>query len=276
VTSWHGHRQDADLPDPVQKVWQEKFARAHSRPQPGNRGRQTQSNVDIALLDPEGNVVHWFDGFSQQGGSPQALAQNTLRQLQTAADRLDLPASPKKVRAVTLPPLEAGQGVRAIVTLHDQLMRAYSAPVVENVPLSDADWAPLAYVNKAKTIDAALLDAWLAQIYPPGVMQRTDPVSKEAYRIERVEGTLTLTPAGTKGKHRFMLLSGTIRLHDEGDDDFSFTGKLNVVLGYPKGSDRVAALRGVFAGIYPRYDRMHRKMRNIPLTAVFESITADR
>jgi len=51
---------------------------------------------------------------------------------------------------------------------------------------------------------------------------------------------------------------------------------LNVVLSYPKDSDQVAALRGVFAGIYPRYDRMHRKMRNIPLTAIFESITADR
>jgi hypothetical protein len=49
-----------------------------------------------------------------------------------------------------------------------------------------------------------------------------------------------------------------------------------VVLGYAKDSDRVAALRGVFAGTYPRYDRMHRKMRNIPLTAIFESITADR
>ena len=58
--------------------------------------------------------------------------------------------------------------------------------------------------------------------------------------------------------------------------DFSFTGKLNMVLSYPKDSDQVAALRGVFAGTYPRYDRMHRKMRNIPLTVVFESIAADR
>ena len=154
-------------------------------------------------------------------------------------------------------------------------MRAYSAPVVENVPLTEEDWAPLAYADKPQTIDAADLDTWLAQIYPPGVMERTDPVSKEPYRIDRVEGTLTLSPAGASGKHRFMLLSGPIRLYDEGDDDFSFAGKINVVLRYEKDSNRVAALRGVFEGTYPRYDRMHRKTRHIRLSAVFESIDAD-
>ena len=119
-----------------------KFAHAHSRPQPGtrggnkpgSRGGKAQSNVDIALLDPEGNVVHWFDGFSQQGslqkvgrkeaGGKEVVRKglirkevgrkrspkNTMRQLSVAADRLGLSQRGQKVRSVTLPQLEEGQG----------------------------------------------------------------------------------------------------------------------------------------------------------------------
>ena len=79
-------------------------------------------------------------------------------------------------------------------------------------------------------------------------------------------------PAGKNDKYRFMRLTGSIRLHDEGNDNFSFVGKLAVVLAYPEDSHTPVALHGVFEGTYPRYDRMHSKTRNIPLTAVFESI----
>jgi hypothetical protein len=188
---------------------------------------------------------------------------------------LDLSAATRTSRPVQLPELEAGQGVRVIVTLHDQLMRAYSTPIVETVPLTAEDQKLLDYSTRPRTVEAASLEAWLSQIYPPGIMERTNPRTKEAYRIESVEGTLTLAAAGSGSKYRFMTLSGKIRLRDEGEDDFSFDGNLAIVLTYKKGSSRFYALRGVFEGNYPRFDRMHESTRNIPLTAVFESLNTE-
>lgn len=274
VTSWHGHRADRDLPDVVRQVWNEKFKQERNRPRPGQQQGQRQprqSNVDLAILDAQGDLVHWFDAFPPGRGPGRNIAQATLEQLQTAGKELKL-SVPKQAQPVNLPTLQQGRGIRAMVTLHDDLMRAYSAPVVENVPLQDKDWQTLAYCEQETTLDASQLYPWLSQVYPPGVMERTDPVSKEAFRIERVEGQLALMPAGKNDKYRFMRLTGRIRLHDEGNDDFSFVGNLAVVLAYPEDSQTPVALQGVFEGTYPRYDRMHLKTRNIPLTAVFETI----
>ena len=140
------------------------------------------------------------------------------------------------------------------------------------VPVDENERKLLAYSDQERTVDASALKSWLSQVYPPGMMERTNPRTKEAYRIESVEGKLTLTPAGTRGKHRLMMLRGTIRLTDEGKDQFSYDGELEILLAYKKGSHEFSALRGVFDGIYPRFDRMHNRLRNIPLQAVFESL----
>ena len=55
---WHGHRNDPDIPEPVRDVWREKFAHTRNRPQQRSGPAKPQSNVDLALLDPEGNLVH--------------------------------------------------------------------------------------------------------------------------------------------------------------------------------------------------------------------------
>ena len=44
VTSWHGHRNDPDLPEAVQTVWQEKFAAGH-KPRP----REVQKTFEQLL-----------------------------------------------------------------------------------------------------------------------------------------------------------------------------------------------------------------------------------
>ena len=276
VTSWHGHRDDPDLPDAVRTVWREKFAAGRNpRPRgPQNLG-QRQSNVDLAFLDPSGNVVHWFDGFQHPGRGPQTLAEYTRRQVQTAAKRLNLPNNFPATRSVELPDLEGAAGVRVLCMLHDNRMRAYRAPTVEVIPLAENDWELLAYSDQERTVDASALKSWLSQVYPPGMMERTNPRTKEAYRIKSVEGKLTLTPADTRGKHRLMMVRGTIRLTDEGEDHFSYDGNLEILLAYKKGSRDFYALRGVFDGIYPRFDRMHNHLRNIPLQAVFESINTE-
>ena len=288
VTSWHGHRNDPDLPEAVRTVWQEKFSSGHKprprelkktvEPRSPQEHRQRQSNVDIAILDSEGNVVHWFDAFQHPGRGPQTqtLATYTAGEIQFATSELGLTAGRRRaLRPVDLPDLAGAPAVRILCTLEDDRMLAYSAPTVEVVPITGAERELLAWSDQQRTVEASALKSWLAQVYPPGVMERTNPQTKEAYRIESVEGTLTLTPAGTRGKHRFMMLTGTIGLTDEGEDYFGYDGKLELLLAYPEGSDNFSALRGVFDGIYPRFDRMHNRQRNIPLRAVFESIDTD-
>jgi hypothetical protein len=150
-------------------------------------------------------------------------------------------------------------------------MTAYQAPVVEVVPLDEDDWAQLAWPDKPRSVDAAGLTKWLSQVYPPGVMERTDPRAKVVYKIKAVEGTLSLAAAGADDSRRYATLSGTVRLTDEGEDEFGYDGKLNVVLTYQPDSRDVVSLRGVFEGMYPRYDRMHNRSFRIPLQAAFES-----
>jgi len=157
------------------------------------------------------------------------------------------------------------------VSLKDDRMTAYRAPVVEVVPLDQHDWKPLAYPYERRTVDAASLKPWLREVYPPGMMERTNPRTKLVYKIKTVEGKLSLASAGSDDKHRYALLSGTIRLTDEGADAFSYEGQLEVVLSYKPNDSNVKSLRGVFDGIYPRFDRMHNRTRYLPLQAAFES-----
>jgi hypothetical protein len=150
-------------------------------------------------------------------------------------------------------------------------MTAYRAPVIEVVPLKEQDWKLLAYPDERQSVEAATLKPWLSEVYPGGVMERTNPQTKRVYKIKAVEGKLSLAPAGADDKHRYALLSGNIRLRDEGKDGFSFEGKLEVVLTYKLNDPNVRTLRGVFEGIYPRFDRMRNRTRNLPLQAAFES-----
>ena len=96
VTSWHGHRDDPDLPEAVQTVWQQKFATGHKprprslptkpfAPRSPEEHRPRQSNVDIAILDSDGNVVRWFERLHGHDADPAFLS---------SAARLDSSAEP--------------------------------------------------------------------------------------------------------------------------------------------------------------------------------------
>ena len=171
-----------------------------------------------------------------------------------------------------LPALGSRSGMRVLVSLRDDRMRAYRAPVVEVVPMTKADWKPLAWPAKERTVPASALKSWLSQIYPPGVMERTNPQTKVVYAIKATEGDLKLTPLKPEGEERQAILRGVVRLTDEGPDDFSHQGILEIVLTYHKGEDSPYSLRGYFDGLYPRNDRMHRDIRWLPLQAAIESI----
>ncbi len=267
VTSWHGHRDDSDIPEAVTHVWNDKF-----NPRRGSRSGN-QSNVDLAILDSSGNVVHWFDGFSQpNNGRRPSLANFTAREIQSTLSRLDLRDLPKRNNELLLPDLELTRGIRVFVRLMDDRMPAYQAPVVEVVELNDNDWEQLAWPETDRSVDAASLAKWLRQVYPPGVMERTNQQTKQAYRIRSVDGTLSLVQAESDDHQRFACLSGVVKLTDEGDDGFFFEGKLEIVLTYDLHETKAVSLRGVFEGIYPRFDPNRDQPRQIPLQAVFESL----
>jgi hypothetical protein len=303
VTSWHGHRDDPDIPEAVRRVWQQKFAAGH-KPRLGKRKnissgglqeqRQRQSNVDIVILDAGGNLVHWFDAArptgrkeqkqplkrSRRGNKnqrdPQLLAKYTTAQLKLASGKLGLATSRRhKLRPITLPQRDGTPAIRILCTLEDNRMRADSTPTVEVVPINTAERSLLTWSDQNRTIDAGELKSWFSQVYPPGIMERTNPETKEAYRIKSVEGTLKLAPAGHSSGYRLMVLTGTIDLIDEGKDDFRYGGQLEILLAYAAESPNFSAVKGVFEGIYPRWDRMHDRRRKIPLRAVFESINTD-
>ena len=270
AASWHGHRDDPNLPKPVQEVWRRKFS--------NRRDKNRQSNVDLAVLDSSGTLIHWFDGFrpSEAVGfrGPQkreSLGSYTERELQIALLGLDPAEIREKKNPLVLPGLE-GAGIRVFVQLLDDRMRAYRAPVVEAVALGKADWKALEYPRKKRNVDAGDLEKWLSQVYPPGVMERTSQETKKVYQISKVEGELTLEAAGSKGEIRYAILSGQVKLTDEGPGDFSYEGKLEIVLTYGSTQSKVLSLKGLFDGIYPRYSRVQERVRKIPLRAAFESL----
>ncbi len=267
VTSWHGHRNDVEIPDAVKTVWKRKFQ------PPRGRFPQRQSNVDLALLNSQGILVHTFDAaHNEQYGRRGAIQQYTAGQLHRAAPYLGLNNSPGNERSVKLPDLGGERGIRLLVSLRDERMPAYRAPVVEVVPVAKVDWNQLTWPDKQRIVPAAALKPWLAQIYPPGVMERTNPVTKVVYAIKAAEGDLKLSPLKSDGENRQAILSGVVRLIDEGPGEFSFQGILEVVLTYQKKETSPQTLRGYFDGLYPRSDRMHRDIRWLPLQAAIESI----
>ena len=275
AASWHGHRNDPDVPKAVRDVWREKF---NHRGVNGRRVQGQQSNVDLAVLDSKGDLIHWFDGYRRLGGQrlPEAhrresLADYTSRELEKAISDLNLDGAPTGEHPMKLP--DPGQsGIRIFVSLREDRMRAYRAPVVEAVSLKRKDWKPLKYPQGKQTIEAASLKKWLSQVYPPGIMERTNPQTKKVYQITKVEGELSLEPAGSSGKMRYALLRGKIRLTDEGPDNFTYDGDIEIVLTYNNSKARPLSLRGIFDGIYPRYNPMQRRSRDIPLQAAFESL----
>ncbi|MCC6741311.1 MAG: hypothetical protein IT452_19875 [Planctomycetia bacterium] len=268
MTSWHGHRDDADIPPVVQEVWAAKF----------KPGSGQSSNVDACVLDAEGKLVRRWDAMAPRDGRGRGedlrgdpLPRHWRENLKEARAALGL-GEPGKPREVSLPELPEGlrSGIRVFTRLDDRGMPAYKAPVVELVPMGDEDWALLARPAKSAALDASALLPWLSKMYPGGVMERTDPDTKFAYRVTGAKGTLSLDPAGEKDGSAFALLHGRVTLTDSGGGDFAYSGELRVVVEYR--DRKVTGLKGVFEGPYPRQGPKGSGGFEFDLTGVFESV----
>ncbi|MEK7468488.1 MAG: hypothetical protein AAB074_13845 [Planctomycetota bacterium] len=268
VVSWHGHRDDKDIPEVVQEVWAAKF-------KPGPGGGQ-QSNVDACVLDAQGKLVRKWDAMTprKSGGRPEpltggALAGHWRDNLAEARKTLGL-GEPGEPRPVKLPGLPEGtdSAIRVFTRLNDKGMPAYYAPVVEVVPMETEDWALLAVPAKPAKLEASAFLPWLSKMFPGGVMERTDQVTKKVYDVTGAKGELLLEPAGVKGELKFALLHGNVTLTDSGGGEFSYSGELSVVVEYRGG--KVAGLKGTFEGRYPRTSPQGG--REFDITGVFERV----
>jgi hypothetical protein len=266
--SWHGHRDDADIPKVVQEVWGAKF-------KPG-AGNGQQSNVDACVLDSRGALVRRWDAMAprdnRKGGDNlrgDPLPRHWRENLTEARKTLGL-GEPGDPRPVKLPGLPDGcdSAIRVFTRLDDKGMPAYYAPVVELEPMAAEDWALLALPVKAAKMDASAFLPWLSKMFPGGVMERTDQSTKKVYDVTGAKGELVLEPAGLKGESKFALLHGRVTLTDSGGGDFSYSGELRVVVEYRAG--KVAGLKGVFEGRYPRTSPQGG--REFDLTGVFERV----
>ena len=166
-----------------------------------------------------------------------------------------------------LPTLGGQRGMRVLLSLRDDRMRAYRAPVVEVVPMAKADWKPLAWPTEERTVKAAALKSWLSQIYPPGVMDRTNPKTKVVYAIKSTEGDLKLTPISAADGKRQAILRGVVRLTDEGPDDMSAHIRSILTqtdLTVPVGFKRLVL--GTWQGVYLWEHRVGCNKRTVVLT----------
>lgn len=261
MASWHGHRDDGDIPEPVQEVWRAKF-------RPGAGGG---TNVDVCVLDDAGKVVRAFGAIPAQGRGPgkgdfrgDAVVNHWKTEVAAARATLGL-GEAGEPRAVTLP-AGADGSLRVFTRLDDPGMPAYNAPVVEVV--ENIDWEAFARPAKPVTVDASICLPWLSKMFPGGVMERTDPETKRVYDVTGAEGDLTFEPAGAKGESKFAFLHGVVTMTDSGGGGFSWKGELRVVLEYR--GDGPPTLRGIFEGIYPR--KGPNGDREFPITGVFESL----
>lgn len=267
MTSWHGHRDDQDIPEVARAVWKKKF-------QPGGGGG---SNVDACVLDSKGSLVRAFDAMPvrRDGGGVKlhgsSLAEFWKAELGEARTALKLKA-PGEARPVKLPglPDDAKSGMRVFTRLYDNGMPAYAAPVVEVVTMDAAAWTPLAIPLKPRPVDPMDLLPWLSKMFPGGVMERTDQETKRVYDVTGATGELTLSPAGASSGIRYSLLQGRVALTDSGGGGFEFGGDLSLVLGYPPDASEAESARGFLEGTYPR--RTPQGDRVFRLVGVFEGL----
>ena len=219
-------------------------------------GRRGGSNVRCFVLDHQGKLLHWFNGFP--GNNPNPMRYSTDEYATYFADEISRAAVPlkAKVRASELKLPDVKNGVRLFIQLPEQ-RGSYRAPVVEVVE-NKAEWETLRYPKRARELNAQELSRWLGLCYPAGVNEQLEP-------YDLFQGTLSLEPAGKS----HAILSGKIRLGLSDGEDFPFEGTLEALLTYKR--NKVSSLRGVISGLYRRHDRVHNRDMHWKLTAAIES-----
>lgn len=221
------------------------------------------SNVRCFVLDPEGKLVHSFNGFPANAGDPTAFSKEQYAayfagEIIRGSARLTPPSVSTTPAALKLP--EPKDGVRLFIRLPNR-PDSYGYPVVETVENRE-EWQTLAYPKTARDLEASRLSRWLSLCYPPGVNEQLEP-------FQVVRGTLKLQPAGP----RQAILSGKIRLANTETGYELVEGTLEAVLDYPDKPEAETRpqLRGAVEGIFWRWEPRRNRWMDWRLTMAIES-----
>jgi hypothetical protein len=220
-----------------------------------SQARERRSNIHCYVLDAKGALAGSFPPFAGRipDFDPDRMGRTMREGIERAIRGMELPAAAKVEddRKLHLPDIKPG--VRILLSLKGPVPQ-YRAAVVECVPVGDRERRALAQPEKARSVDAAELRAWLEQLMPPAVMEGMGGVKE-------ISGTLTLEPSG--------LLGGEVRLVLDDPNGSACTGRLDGIVTWRSGA--FATVRAAFEGVFGKHDRMHRGPMDFQMKAAIES-----
>lgn len=254
VTLWNG-REPEDAPEDVQQLLRQ-------------RGRHQQSNILVFVLDSQGNYVHSFDGMTDRhpgniGDIKKRMPSYFLEQLADAGKQLGIPDQQRQRTATAHLPTTAEPGIRLFVSLGENRLQHFAVPVVEAVAFQDTEKQTLRYQTGKQSIDAKVIQRWLAPMYPPAVMDGHG-------NLDKVAGTLEYQTAGESATHRYAILRGTVQLYLDNTTRISYQGPLDLVLRYSKTSDALEAVWGTYSTRVPRHNQQGKAVETVTMTVAIE------
>lgn len=220
-------------------------------------------NMALVVLDAKGKVLRSAIPLVRPpafGFDPSAQGEDFAAQLARLIEGIDLPKGEAGKTSPTLPDVQGSDrpaGVRIYLSFSSNKLNHYRTPVVEAVPMSDDLRKALAWPASPRDLSAADLRPWLAQIYPPAIMD-----GKGGFR--KIDGTFRLESAGSDDKFRYALLEGEAQFVLDNAARTSYEGTLSVVLRYAR-QGGLSSLRGVLETTF------QKGPDSISMTATIES-----
>ena len=216
-----------------------------------DQARRRTSNIHCYLLDSKGACAGSFAPFRDDVVDHQRLARTMKDEVARLSAGMDLPRV-KEGGGLHLPDLSPG--MRILMTLRNERVNQYAAPVVETAPIGERERKALVKPEKARDVDAAELRAWLAPLMPPAIMDGMGG-------LREVSGTLRLEPTG--------VLRGKVKLVLDDRNASVCEGALEGVVTWREGA--FATLHAAFEGTFGKADRMRRGVMEFAMKAVLES-----
>ena len=189
----------------------------------------------------------------------KATAQMDLSGVKTAEPKLRLPEIGPNSKVTQMP-----AGVRILLSLKHPFASTFRVPVVETVVNTAAEEELLHYPQQPKTIAANSLKRWLEQIYPPAMMERSG-------RIVGISGDLNFRPAGSEKNEQLAILQGTVHFTFDDARQTRYQGSLAMTFRYTDEGQQMESFRGLYRGIFPKWDKQGKGLAKILMQGVLES-----
>ncbi|MFO0808419.1 MAG: hypothetical protein U0746_07335 [Gemmataceae bacterium] len=199
---------------------------------------------------------------------PEAQGRDFQRQLEEMLSGLPLAKTAKSdsVRMVLPDVVGDGRpaGIRIYLTFAKNRLNHYRTPTVEAVLWTETMATALRYADKPRSIAVADLRPVLEQLYPPAIMDGHGG-------CRRIDGDLTLTPAGSDGDKRYAIVKGKVAIELDNENRTRYNGPLSLVVTYSTDDTAPKSLRGVGTWDFPKHNPQGQVVETIAMTAAIES-----